>query len=170
MQISYKALTSSPKAAEAVSDLNSGLYLGNCPSYITEWKTKEVKWVSLLRLLRQPAPKPVPGGSFPSPVCRGGLCLAYRGKSTPKLTSICFQKNIFLLLTVIMKQTKQNISLMTFLHSQSAFFFLQRKMSLAEKGTVQHLGKKKSHYNHPIPLHLRPFKRLSGQGLLVFLY
>lgn len=71
MQISYKALTSSPKAAEAVSDLNSGLYLGNCPSYITEWKTKEVKWVSLPRLLRQPAPKPVPGGSFPSPRVQG---------------------------------------------------------------------------------------------------
>ena len=131
MQTSYKALTSSPKAAEAVSDLNSGLYLGNCPSYITEWKTKEVKWVSLPRLLRQPAPQPVPGGSFPSPVCRGGLCLAHRGKSTPKLTSICFQKNIFLRLTVIMKQTKQNISLMTFLHSQSAFFFSAELFSIS---------------------------------------
>ena len=142
MQISYKALTSSPKAAEAVSDLNSGLYLGNCPSYITEWKTKEVKWVSLPRLLRQPAPKPVPGGSFPSPVCRGGLCLVYRGKSTPKLTSICFQKNIFLRLTVIMKQTKQNISLMTFLHSQSAFFFLQRKISGLRREQCNTLEKK----------------------------
>lgn len=49
MQIPYKALTSSPKAAEAASDLNSGLYRGNCPSHITEWKTKEVKWVSLRR-------------------------------------------------------------------------------------------------------------------------
>ena len=39
------------------------------------------------------------------------------------MTSICFQKNIFLRLTVIMKHTKQNISLMTFLHSQPAIFF-----------------------------------------------
>lgn len=53
MHIPYKALTSSPKAAEAVSDLNSGLYLGNYPSHIREWKTKEVKWVSLPRLLRR---------------------------------------------------------------------------------------------------------------------
>lgn len=47
MQTPYKALSSSPKVAEAVSDLNSGLYLGNRPSHVTEWKTKEVKWVSL---------------------------------------------------------------------------------------------------------------------------
>lgn len=47
MQIPYKAFTSSPKAAEAVSDLDSGLYLGNCRSHIPECKTKEVKWVSL---------------------------------------------------------------------------------------------------------------------------
>lgn len=79
MQIPYKALTSSPKAAEASSDLNSGLYLGNCPSHITEWKTKEVKWVSLLRLLRRPAPQLVPGGSSCLLVCKGVLRLAYRG-------------------------------------------------------------------------------------------
>lgn len=73
MQIPYKALTSSPKAAEAASDLNSGLYLGNCPSHITEWKTKEVKWVSLPMPLRRSDWQPVPEGSPCPPVSRGGL-------------------------------------------------------------------------------------------------
>lgn len=92
MQIPYKAFTSSPKAAEAVSDLSSGLYLGNCPSHITEWKTKEVKWVSLPTLLRQLVPE-----GNPCLLRAGESCVFSKrtGDISPKVTSICFQKKYF---------------------------------------------------------------------------
>lgn len=95
MEIPYKALTSSAKAAEAVSGLNSGLYLGNCPSHITEWKTKEVKWVSLLMPLRRPAPSLSPKGVSVL-LCAGEGCIEPIGEIHPKVTSITiFPKKYF---------------------------------------------------------------------------
>lgn len=50
------------------------------------------------------------------------------GEVNLNVPSICIPKNIFPRLTVIMKQTKQNVSLTTFLHSQPpAFFFFSAK-------------------------------------------
>lgn len=124
------------------------------------------------------APKPVPEGSpCPPPrlpAVQGRAAFSLQGGINPQVTSICFQKNIFPPLTVIMKQTKQNVSLMTSLHSQPASFFLffwkGRLGGPPARGLCDTFKKILKPLNSSPPHLRRLFGRLAGRGLLVFLY
>lgn len=82
MQISYKALTSSPKAAEAVSDLNSAL--SRKLSFLHHRvENKGGQVVIPAEASKAASPEAGPWRKPPSPACREAV-LVYRGKSTPK--------------------------------------------------------------------------------------
>lgn len=132
-------------------------------------------------LLRRPAPKPrspslkeVPVPTPRLPAVQGRAAFSLQGGINPQVTSICFQKNIFPPLTVIMKQTKQNVSLMTSLHSQPASFFLffwkGRLGGPPARGLCDTFKKILKPLNSSPPHLRRLFGRLAGRGLLVFLY